>query len=215
MGSAILPQLTGLQKTLPKPSSAVAILSAVKTLFFCCNPTHCLIWFGIRRSADVYTIWPNCILIANILQSWPNQRELSLICGIVDGWMDCRRISVTAPEDRPLFASFFESTHSHHHVCLAVVAISSIVVAAAWGCNIWSQLKSIYLNCTWIPNYLQLSHNPVDCKKRDPRLRQDFKIPKMALSAIVGVRLDCGGPSSMGRSLPSTPDPKPVGGPLG
>ena len=55
----------------------------------------------------------------------------------------------------------------------------------------------------------------MDCKKRDPQLRQDFKIPKMALSAIVGVRLDCGGPSSMGRSLPSTPDPKPVGGPLG
>ena len=34
MDSAILPQLTELQKTLPKPSSAVAILSAVKTLFF-------------------------------------------------------------------------------------------------------------------------------------------------------------------------------------
>ena len=33
MDSAILPQLTELQKTLPKPSSAVAILSAVKTLF--------------------------------------------------------------------------------------------------------------------------------------------------------------------------------------
>ena len=96
-----------------------------------------------------------------------------------------------------------------------VVAFSSIVVAAAWECKIWTQLKSVYLNCTWIPNYLQLSHNPLDCKKWDPRLRQDFKILKMALSAIVGVRLDCGGPSGMGRSLPSTPDQKPVGGPLG
>ena len=215
MGSAILPQLTGLQKTLPKPSSAVAILSAVKTLFFAAIQSSVLFWFSIRRSADVDTIWPNCVTIANIPHPWPNQRELSLICGIVSEWMDCRRISVTAPEDRPLFASFFESTHSHHHVCLAVVAISSIVVAAAWGCNIWSQLKSIYLNCTWIPNYLQLSHNPVNCKKWDPRLRQDFKILKMTFSAVVAVRLDCGGPSGMGRSLPSTPDPKPVGGPLG
>ena len=212
MGSAILPQLTGLQKTLPKPSSAVAILSAVKTLFFCCNPTHCLIWFGIRRSADVDTIWLNCILIANNPQSWPNQCELCLICCIVSEWMDCRCIFGTSPEARPLFAS---NTDSHHHVCLAVVAISSIVVAVAWGCNIWSQSKSIYLNCTLIPNYIQLSHNPVDCKKRDPRLRQDFKILKMGFSAIVAVQLDCGGPSGMGRSLPSTPDPKPVGGPLG
>ena len=115
---------------------------------------------------------------------------------------------------RPLVA-FFAKADSHHHVCLDGVAISTIVVAGARGGRIWSQLKSIYLNCTWIPNYLQLSHNPVDCKKRDPRLRQDFKIPKMALSAIVGVRLDCRGPSSMGWSLPSTPDQKPVGGPLG
>ena len=44
--------------------------------------------------------------------------------------MDCRRIFGTAPEDRPLFASFFANTDSHHHVGLAVVAISSIVVAA-------------------------------------------------------------------------------------
>ena len=55
----------------------------------------------------------------------------------------------------------------------------------------------------------------MNCKKLDPRLRQDLKILKMRFSAIVAVRLDCGGPSGMGRSLPSTPDPKPVGGPLG
>ena len=110
----------------------------------------------------------------NIPQSWPNQRELCLICGIASEWMDCRRIFGTAPEDRPLFASFFESTHSHHHVCLAVVAISSIVVAAAWGCNIWSQLKSIYLNRTWILNYLQLSLNPVDCKKKRSSIATGF-----------------------------------------
>ena len=126
----------------------VAILSAVKTLLFWCNSKQCLIWFRIRRSADVDTIWPNCVTIANIPHPWPNQRELSLICGIVSEWMDCRRISVTAPEDRPLFASFFESTHSHHHVCLAVVAISSIVVAAAWGCKIWMQSNPIYNDCT-------------------------------------------------------------------
>ena len=113
----------------------------------CCNPKHHLIWFRISRSTDVDTIWPNCVTIANIPHPWPNQRELSLICGIVSEWMDCRRISVTAPEDRPLFASFFESTHSHHHVCLAVVAISSIVVAAAWGCKIWMQSNPIYNDC--------------------------------------------------------------------
>ena len=77
------------------------------------------------------------------------------------------------------------------------------------------QLKSICPDSMRISKYPQLSHNPLDYKKRYPRLRQDFKIPKMALSAIVGVRLYCRGPSSMGRSLPSTPDPKPVGGPLG
>ena len=110
---------------------------------------------------------------------------------------------------------FFANTDSHHHVGLAVVAISSIVVAATWGCKICTQSNSIYLDCTRITNYPQLSHDPVDYKKRDPRLRQDFKILKMALSAIVGVRLVCRGPSSMGWSLPSTPDQKPVGGPLG
>ena len=151
----------------------------------------------------------------NIPQSWPNQRELCLICGIASEWMDCRGIFGTAPEDRPLFASFFANTDSHHHVGLAVVAISSIVVAATWGCKICTQSNSIYLDCTRITNYPQLSHDPVDYKKRDPRLRQDFKIPKMALSAIVGVRSYCRGPSSMGWSLPSTPDQKPVGGPLG
>ena len=156
MDSAILPRLTGLQKTLPKPSSAVAILSAVKTLFFAAIQSSVLFWFSIRRSADVDTIWPNCVTIANIPHPWLNQRELSLICGIVSEWMDCRRISVTAPEDRPLFASFFESTHSHHHVCLAVVAISSIVVAAAWGCKIWMQYIFFYRECRSGP----VLHNP-------------------------------------------------------
>ena len=131
---------------------AIAVLSYCnfvgrQDFAFFLQSKQCLIWFRIRRSADVDTIWPNCILIANILQSWPNQRELSLICGIVSEWIDCRRNSVTAPEDRPLFASFFESTHSHHHVCLAVVAISSIVVAAAWGCKIWMQSNPIYNDC--------------------------------------------------------------------
>ena len=196
---------------------AIAILSYCnfvgrQDFAFFLQSKQCLIWFRIRRSTKVDTIWPNCIWITKNLQSWPNRRELCLFCGIGSEWVDCRRIFGTAPEARPLFAS---NTDSHHHVCLAVVAISSIVVAVAWGCNIWSQSKSIYLNCTWIPNYLQLSLNPVDCKKRDPRLRQDFKIPKMALSAIVGVRLVCRGPSSMGWSLPSTPDQKPAGGPLG
>ena len=100
--------------------------------------------------------------------------------------MDCRRIFGTAPEDRPLFASFFESTHSHHHVCLAVVAISSIVVAAEWGCIIWTQFKSIFLDCTWVANYLQLSHNPLDSEKRDLRLCQDCKKIEMLLSIIAG-----------------------------
>ena len=47
------------------------------------------------------------------------------------------------------------------------------------------QLKSICPDCMRISKYPQLSHNPLDYKKRYPRLRQDFMIPKMALSAIV------------------------------
>ena len=61
MDSAILPRLTGLQKTLPKPSSAVAILSAVKTLFFAAIQNSVLFGIGSDdrpmlsqfRSADV------------------------------------------------------------------------------------------------------------------------------------------------------------------
>ena len=162
---------------------ALAVLS-------CCNLVGrpdfalcCTILFGSGSADRPMLTQFNHIVSGfhNIPQSWPNQRELCLICGIVSEWMDCRRIFGTAPEDRPLFASFFESTHSHHHVCLAVVAISSIVVAAAWGCKIWMQSNPIYIDCTSIPNYPQLSHNPMDYKKRDPRLRQDFKILKMAL----------------------------------
>jgi len=78
-----------------------------------------------------------------------------------------------------------------------------------------TQSNLIDRNCSRVVDFPQLSHNPVNCKKWDPRLRQDFKILKMTFSAVVAVRLDCGGPSGMGRSLPSTPDPKPVGGPLG
>ena len=161
-------------------------------------------------------------------QCWHNLTKL---------YLDCKYSSTLTQSTRIVFnlwhcvrmdglsAHFWDSSWGPSTLCFfvckywqspsIVVAFSSIVVAAAWECKIWTQLKSIYLNCTWIANYLELIHNPVDCKKRDPRLRQDFKIPKMALSAIVGVRLDCGGPSSMGRGMPSTPDPKPVGGPLG
>ena len=128
---------------------ALAVLSCCsfvgrQDFVFCCNPTRSLIWFRIRRSTKVDTIWPNCIWITKNLQSWPNRRELCLFCGIGSEWVDCRRIFGTAPEARPLFAS---NTDSHHHVCLAVVAISSIVVAAAWGCKIWMQSNPIYNDC--------------------------------------------------------------------
>ena len=103
-------------------------------------------------------------------------------------------------------------------LCLDWKSCTICRTASRWhrlGCTFSTQSNSIGLNCSRVADFPQLSHNPVDCKKWDPRLRQDFKILKMALSAIVGVRLDCRGPSSMGWSLPSTPDQKPVGGPLG
>ena len=117
-------------------------------------------------------------MIANILQSWPNQCELCLICGIASEWMGCRRIFGTAP------ASFFATTDSHHHVGLAVVAISPIVEATGWGCKIWTQSKSFYLDCIWITNYPQLSHDPLDYEKRDPRLWQDCKKIEMQILTI-------------------------------
>ena len=51
--------------------------------------------------------------------------------------------------------------------------------------------KGLWLNCEiavklW--SFSQLSHNPVDYKKRDPRLRQDFKIPKLALWIVEAPR---------------------------
>ena len=94
------------------------------------------------------------------------------------------------------------------------IVVSTLQVSVAWGGKFFG-LNTICPNRSRIPNFSQLSRIPVDYKKRYPRLRQDFKILKMTFSAVVAVRLDCGGPSGMGRSLPSTPDPKPVGGPLG
>ena len=94
------------------------------------------------------------------------------------------------------------------------IVVSTLQVSVAWGGKFFG-LNTICPNRSRIPNFSQLSRIPVDYKKRYPRLRQDFKILKMTFSAVVAVWLDCGGPSGMGRSLPSTPDPKPVGGPLG
>ena len=60
------------------------------------------------------------------------------------------------------------------------IVVSTLQVSVAWGGKIFG-LNAICPNRSRIPNFLQLSHNPMDFKKRDPRLRQDFKILKMAL----------------------------------
>ena len=127
VNSAILPQSTGLQKTLPQPSQVAAILSAVQTLLFAVIQNTILFGSG---SADRPMLTQFNHIVSG-LQMLLNHDPINENCVSFVALHQNRRIVWAflgpEPEGRPLFSFFCKGRQSPS--CLPCWAMQ------CWRCN--------------------------------------------------------------------------------
>ena len=142
VNSAIPPQLTGLQKTLPQQSSVAAIQSAVQTLLFAVIQNTILFCSG-SLDRPMLTQFNR---IVSTLQMFLNHDPINVNCVSFVALHRNRR-TVWAFWDQNLRAvhplPFFATPDSHHHVCLA---ISTIVARRQNLIAIEVNLPQLYLD---------------------------------------------------------------------